>query len=134
MYYCLVVVTYDCVLVVRLDYGGDADWLIELCVERNVAMQTIKSIARGRWSGSREGKFSWYEPLRDAAAIGRGVRYILGSEHPLFLNTSSDATLLPTILEAAAGDLTAPTADELRADIDTYGITSLFDGADLERI
>jgi len=125
---------YNFVLLERPDYRGDAESLIELCVERNVAMQTIKSIARGRWSGSREGKFSWYEPLRDADAIGRAVRYVLGSELPLFLNTSSDATLLPTILHAAAGDLTAPTADELRADIDTYAITSLFDGADLERI
>jgi len=58
---------------------------------------------------------------------------VLGNEH-LFVNTSSDASLLPLILAAAEGDLTPSTADELRADIDTFGITSLFDGADLERI
>jgi hypothetical protein len=96
-------------------------------------MQTIKSIARGRWSGSREGKFSWYEPLRDEEAIGRAVRYVLAHDR-LFVNSSSDASLLPAILAAAEGDLTAPTADELRADVDAYGITSLFDGSDLERI
>jgi aryl-alcohol dehydrogenase-like predicted oxidoreductase len=125
---------YNFVLLERPDYRGDVEALIELCVERNVAMQTIKSIARGRWSGSREGKHSWYEPLRHEEAIGRAVRYVLGNEAQLFLNTSSDASLLPAILGAAEGDLTPPTTDELRVDIDTYGITSLFDGADLERI
>ena len=124
---------YNFVLLERPDYRADVEALIELCVERNVAMQTIKSIARGRWSGSREGKFSWYEPLRDEEAIGRAVRYVLGNDR-LFVNSSSDASLLPAILAAAEGDLTPPTADELRADIDTFGITSLFDGADLERI
>ena len=36
-------------------------------------------------------------------------------------------------LDAAAGDLTAPSDAEMRADIDAEGITPLF-GADLERI
>jgi hypothetical protein len=122
------------VLLERPDYRADVEALVELCAEREVAMQTIKSIARGRWSGSREGKFSWYEPLTDPEAIGRAVRYVLSNEQ-FFLNTSSDASLLPTILAAvAAGDLEPPSATELRADIDNFGITSLFDGADLERI
>jgi aryl-alcohol dehydrogenase-like predicted oxidoreductase len=125
---------YNFVLLERPDYRADVEALVELCAEREVAMQTIKSIARGRWSGSREGKFSWYEPLTDPEAIGRAVRYVLSNEQ-FFLNTSSDASLLPTILAAvAAGDLEPPSATELRADIDNFGITSLFDGADLERI
>ncbi len=125
---------YNFVLLEQPDYRADVEALLELCAERSVAVQTIKSIARGRWSGSREGKFSWYEPLTDPDAIGRAVRYVLGNEQ-LFLNSSSDATLLPTILAAAqAGDLTAPSADELRADIQHFGITTLFDGEALERI
>jgi aryl-alcohol dehydrogenase-like predicted oxidoreductase len=129
-----VLLPYNFVLLDRPDYRADAEALLKLCAERNVAVQTIKSIARGRWSGSREGKFSWYEPLTDPDAIGRGVRYVLGNSQ-LFLNTTSDASLLPTVLAAAsAGDLGAPSADELRADIDQFGITPLFDGGDLERI
>jgi aryl-alcohol dehydrogenase-like predicted oxidoreductase len=125
---------YNFVLLERPDYRADVEALVELCAEREVAMQTIKSIARGRWSGSREGKFSWYEPLTDPEAIGRAVRYVLSNEQ-FFLNTSSDASLLPMILAAVAtGDLEPPSATELRADIDNFGITSLFDGADLERI
>ena len=52
----------------------------------------------------------------------------------LFLNTTSDARLLPMVVDAASGDLTAPTDDELRADVVEQGITPLFDGAELERI
>ncbi len=128
-----VLLPYNFVLIERPDYRADIESLVELCAERNVAVQTIKSIARGRWAGSREGKFSWYEPLTDPAAISRAVRYVL-SNAQLFLNTTSDASLLPIVLEAAASDMTAPSADELRADIDTFGITSLFDGGALERM
>jgi len=125
---------YNFVLLERPDYRADVEALLELCAERDVAVQTIKSIARGRWAGSRESKFSWYEPLTDSEAIGRAVRYVLGNSQ-LFLNTTSDATLLPTVLAAAASDdLAVPSPDELRADIDTFGITSLFDGGALERI
>jgi hypothetical protein len=130
-----VLLPYNFVLLERPDYRADVEALLELCAERNVAVQTIKSIARGRWSGSREGKFSWYEPLTDPGAIGRGVRYVLANSQ-LFLNTTSDATLLPTVLSAVAdaAGLPAPDPTELRADIEAFGITSLFDGEALERI
>jgi aryl-alcohol dehydrogenase-like predicted oxidoreductase len=129
-----VLLPYNFVLLERPDYRADVEALVELCAERDVAVQTIKSIARGRWSGSREGKFSWYEPLTDPDAIGRAVNYVL-SDQQRFLNTTSDASLLPIILAAAsAGDLIAPAHDDLRADVETFGITPLFDGGDLERI
>lgn len=128
-----VLLPFNFVLLERPDYRADFEALVELCAARNVAVQTIKSIARGRWSGSREGKFSWYEPLTDAAPIGRAVRYVL-SDNQRFLNTTSDASLLPILLEAAAGDLSAPLPDELRRDIDDFGITALFDGGVLERM
>ena len=126
---------YNFVLLERPDYRADVEALLDLCAQRQVAVQTIKSIARGRWSGSREGKFSWYEPLTDPAAIARAVRFVL-SNPQVFLNTTSDATLLPAVIAsvAEAADFATPSADELRADIETFGITSLFDGAALERI
>ncbi len=79
------------------------------------------------------GRFSWYEPLTDADAIGRAVRYVLGNDD-LFLNTSSDARLLPLALAAAEGDLTVPSDDEMRADADAFGIIPLFAEGALERI
>lgn len=114
-------------------YRADVEELIEVGQARGVALQTIKSVARGRWpAGERE--FSWYRPLTDPEAIRRAVHYVLGRPE-LFLNTSSDARLLPTILEAAAqAPLTVPTEEAMAADVAAHGITPLFDGAELERI
>jgi hypothetical protein len=52
----------------------------------------------------------------------------------VFLNSSSDARLLPAILDAAEQGGTPPTAQELEADVAAHGVRPLFDGAELERI
>ena len=44
----------------------------------------------------------------------------------LFLNTSSDARLLPLILDAAAETVVEPSPAELAADAARYGIEPLF--------
>jgi hypothetical protein len=106
-------------------YRADFDALIEVCRERNVAVQTIKSIARRRWREEDGPRYSWYEPLREPDALARAVRFVLAREG-LFLNSSSDATLLPGTLEAAdAGKLESEEA-ELRADMERYGVEPLF--------
>ncbi len=124
---------YNRALLRNEEYRADVDALRQLCVDRGIAAQTIKSIARGRWADPTAGQYSWYEPISDPAAIARAVRYVLGSED-LFLNTTSDARLLPFIFEAASGDLDLPGEAEMDADIDDLGITPLFDGGALERI
>lgn len=115
------------------DYRADVGALRSRCGERGVAAQTIKSIARGRWADPGQPHFSWYEPLTEPDAIARAVRYVL-AEPDLFLNTTSDARLLPAILDAASGEVTAPTDAEMAADADEFGVTPLFDGRELERI
>ena len=115
-------------------YRREVEALVETCLERDVAMQTIKSIARRRWSDGPGGDHrSWYEPLRDAGAIGRAVRFVL-SLGPFFLNSSSDATLLPVILDAASSDGPSPSEGELDTDVVAQEMRPLFDGGDLERI
>jgi aryl-alcohol dehydrogenase-like predicted oxidoreductase len=114
-------------------YRHDVDELLAVCADRSVAVQTIKSIARGRWSDESSSHFSWYDPLTDPAAIDRAVRYVLAN--PLmFLNSTSDARLLPDIVQAASDPLTAPTEAEMRADVDAEQIKPLFDRGALERI
>ncbi|MGA7757783.1 MAG: aldo/keto reductase [Ilumatobacteraceae bacterium] len=114
-------------------YRRDVEDLLALCAERQVAVQTIKSIARGRWADQTAPHFSWYDPLTDPAAIDRAVRFVLANPQ-LFLNSTSDARLLPMIVDAANGSLAAPTDEEMRADVVAEGITPLFDGDVLERI
>jgi aryl-alcohol dehydrogenase-like predicted oxidoreductase len=106
-------------------YAADFESLLALCEARGVAVQTIKSVARRRWQGDGDRRFSWYEPLRDRDAIRRAVHFVL-ARPGLFLNSSSDAGLLRDILEAAAQPAAAPEAAALEADAARYGIEPLF--------
>ena len=124
---------YNHSMLANTAYRDDVERLCEVCRERDVAMQTIKAIAKGRWSNPDEPHYSWYEPLTDPGAIDRAVRFVL-SNRDFFFNTSSDARLLPLLVAAAQGDLTAPTDAELLDDEARFDVTPLFDGAELERI
>ncbi len=119
----------------QMDHYRDAvETLMATCAERNVAVQTIKSIARGRWAPDYDGpRFSWYEPIEDPGAIGRAVRYVL-SDPQRFLNTTSDARLLPHVFAGATSSEPPPTEAELMADTMTQGVTALFQPGALERI
>ncbi|WP_436793596.1 aldo/keto reductase [Actinospongicola halichondriae] len=132
-----VLLPYSPVLLRDAGYAEDVARLRSLCRERAVAVQTIKAIARRRWRDDDEAKkFSWYEPVRDTGVIERAMRFVL-AEDDLFLNTSSDATLLPTVLDIAAGlgdPVAAPDSAALDADIEREYIEPIFDGGALERI
>jgi aryl-alcohol dehydrogenase-like predicted oxidoreductase len=106
-------------------YAADAEAVLALCRARGVAVQTIKAMARRRWQGDGQRRFSWYEPLADPGAIQRAVHFVLSQGH-LFLNSSSDATLLRTILEAAADAPVAPPAEALLADVARFEMEPLF--------
>ena len=115
------------------EYERDVRNLRETCESRGVAMQTIKSIARRRWDDGPSGHRSWYEPITDPASIATAVRFVLSNDD-LFLNTSSDATLLPHILDAAQRKIATPSTLEIDELIVAEELTPLFDGAALERI
>jgi aryl-alcohol dehydrogenase-like predicted oxidoreductase len=133
--YDSVLLPYNYTLVKDDDYRADVERLLDLCAEREVAVQTIKSIARRRWPQTRasgERRQSWYEPLTDPGAISRAVGYVLN--HPqLFVDSSSARDQLVHVL-AAAEVATAPSAGDLDVDITSHDVSPLFDGAELERI
>ena len=121
-----VLAPYNFTMMQQPEYAADFETLVALCAERNVAVQTIKSIARRRWTDQDEEKrFSWYMPLRDVEPIQRAVHFVL-SRPGLFLNTSSDATLLPIVLNAADQSVQTPSSEALRADTENLGIEPLF--------
>jgi len=137
-----VLLPYNFTMMSNPVYRHDVDELLTICGERNVAVQTIKSIARRRWVGRHDTDVdeprSWYQPLRDAGAIHRAMQYVLGNDQ-LFLNTSSDTRLMQEMLTAATelsagGTIEAPTDDVMAADVENFNMTALFDGADLELI
>ena len=74
-------------------YRADVEELLGVCAANEVAVQTIKGVARRRWRDDDDRRrFAWYEPLTDDAAIGRAVRWVLGNPQ-VFLVTTSDATV-----------------------------------------
>ncbi len=82
-------------------YAEEFERLYALCMDKGVAMQTIKAIARRRWREDDPAPhFSWYEPIREEDALTHAVHWVL-NRPGVFLNSSSDATLLPMIIEAA---------------------------------
>lgn len=132
-----VLLPYNFALLQDGGYRRDVDALLEVCAARNVAAQTIKSIARRRWQEDDGPRYSWYEPIRDQGAMQRAVRFVLANDQ-LFLNSSSDATTLRPLLEVASASAAeggaAPSTAELQADMDALAIRPLFDGSALERI
>jgi aryl-alcohol dehydrogenase-like predicted oxidoreductase len=106
-------------------YAADAEALIKMCNERGVAVQTIKSAARRRWQNGAPRKLSWYEPLRDRDALRRAVHFVL-SRPGLFLNSSSDATLLRDILDAASEPAAEPTRAAMESDVAHHAMEPLF--------
>ena len=97
-------------------YRSEFEDLYSLCKQKGVAMQTIKSIAKRRWREDDDSpKFSWYEPHRDDDVIERAVHYVLSREG-LFLNTTSDATLLGRIF-AAVESFNDGVANDLEANV-----------------
>lgn len=111
-----VLLPYNYLQMQEARYRNEFEELYALCQEKGVAMQTIKSIAKRRWREDDESpRFSWYEPHRDDDIIERAVHFVLKREG-LFLNTTSDARLLPKIF-AAAESFNHGVSDHLDAEV-----------------
>jgi aryl-alcohol dehydrogenase-like predicted oxidoreductase len=82
-------------------YAAEFEALAQLCADRGVAMQTIKSIALAPWNGRPKTAATWYEPLTAGADIGIAVHWVLARDGT-FLNTVGDVQLLPHVFAAAA--------------------------------
>lgn len=106
-------------------YAENFEALVATCAERQVAVQTIKSIAYRPWLGRPRTSATWYEPLSDPAEIELSVRWVLGRPQ-LFLNSVGDLELLPHVLAAASRFDTAPADSELDALIDRRRVEPLF--------
>ncbi|HEY3342808.1 MAG TPA: aldo/keto reductase [Anaerolineae bacterium] len=96
-----VLLPYNYLLAQNSEYMATFDELQALCQKRNVAMQTIKSIARGPWGDKPHSHATWYEPLTDQHDIDTAVNFVL-SRPGIFLNTSGDIHVLPKVLDAVS--------------------------------
>lgn len=106
-------------------YVADFEALLELCGQRNVAVQTIKSVARSPWGEHARDRGTWYRPLEDQPAIDTAVHWVLGRPG-VFLNTAGDINLLPRILDAADRFESPPSEQAVEALAEQYALESLF--------
>ncbi len=107
-------------------YSRDFEETVKICAERNVAVQTIKSIARGPWAaGVKRARNTWYEPLENEQDIHAAVHWVL-ARPGIFLNSVGDVNLLPSVLRAA-DDLASPPGDDFMAGLsERVGLSSIF--------
>lgn len=82
-------------------YRQEFKKLLDICKDRGVAVQTIKSITKGPWAEKDHIRNTWYEPLEEQGDIDKAVSWILGEGY-IFLNTCSDMHLLPRVLDAGS--------------------------------
>lgn len=120
-----VLMPYNVFMAQNERYRRNFEEVLGICRERNVAVQVIKSIARGPWATAARTHITWYQPLEEQADIDRAVHWALGLPG-VFLNTVGDLTLLPRVLDAASRFERRPPEDEMAAMLDAMRMTSLF--------
>ena len=106
-------------------YRNEFEAVCALCEERDVAVQTIKSIARGPWATTTPDRNTWYQPYEEPADIDRAVHWVLGTPR-VFLNTVGDLDLLPAVLDSARRFESPPGVEALRAMTEARRATPLF--------
>ena len=109
-----VLAPYNYVQMQDARYADTFEALAAVCAERNVALQTIKSLARRRWDGRTATAATWYEPLREQADIDLAVHWVLGRADA-FLLTTGDVGILPRLLDAAERFEHRPSDDDMAA-------------------
>jgi len=121
-----VLLPYNYGLMQNTRYAADFNELLGLCRTRNIAVQTIKSIARGPW-GKRPKTYNtyFYDPLETQTGIDMSVQWALGLPDS-FMITAGDMLLLPKILEAANRFEGRPPEDEMNAMMAEYRIQPIF--------
>src|SRR6266566_8174794 len=123
-----VLLPYNYVTMQSPYYAENFTALLSTCQQRQIAVQTIKSIAYQPWMGRKHTRATWYEPLEDQQAIDMAVHWVL-KRPGIFLNTVGDIHLLPKVLEAASrfqADSPGPTDEQVRTLVARLGMEPLF--------
>ena len=107
-------------------YQENFQELLTICRERKVAVQIIKSIARGPWATTDRTHTTWYQPLAAQADIDRAIHWTMGLLPDVFINTAGDLNLLPKILDAASRFERRPSDGEMAEMAGAARMTSLF--------
>jgi predicted aldo/keto reductase-like oxidoreductase len=121
-----VMLPYNYLLMQNPRYAADFNELVKLCRKRNVAVQTIKSVARRPWGDrSRTYDTYFYEPLETQDSIDKAVHWSLGFSDS-FVVTVGDMQVLPKVLDAANRFEKRPSDKEMRTMVDEFNMQEIF--------
>ena len=96
-----VLLPYNYITVQSSYYREHFDALVKTCQEKNVAVQTIKSIALRPWMSRDHTRSTWYQPLESQDDIDLAVWWAM-ARRDVFLNSVGDVDILPRVLDAAS--------------------------------
>jgi aryl-alcohol dehydrogenase-like predicted oxidoreductase len=108
-----VLLPYSYITMQDANYAAAFERVLAVCSERNVAVVTIKSIARRPWWGREHSRATWYEPFEEQSDIDAAVHWVL-ARPGIFLATVGDIRLLPKVLDAASRFTSAPNEETMR--------------------
>jgi predicted aldo/keto reductase-like oxidoreductase len=121
-----ILLPYNYVMMQNPTYATDFETVVAMAEQRNVAIQTIKSLTMRPWQeGQPRTASTWYEPLTEQTHIDHAVHWILGRPG-FFLNTLGDINLLPKVLDAASRFEGRPSDAVMQADVEALGMSPLF--------
>ena len=107
-------------------YPNEFEKTVSYCATKNIAVQTIKGIARGPWAaGAIRNQTTWYQALEDEEHINHAVNWVL-SDLRVFLNSVGDLTLLPSVLRSAANATEPPSKSKMVEMGAEAGLSSIF--------
>ena len=107
------------------NYANDFQTILSYCQKRQIAVQTIKAIAKGYWGNKKWSRSTWYEPLSNEEAITKSVHWVLGIPG-IFLNTVGDLRELPKVLKAADMYEKRPSDNEMNKMVEQMEMQTLF--------
>jgi aryl-alcohol dehydrogenase-like predicted oxidoreductase len=120
-----VLLPYSYIMMQDPHYAAAFERVSAVCNERNVAVLTIKSIARRPWWGREHTRSTWYEPFEEQGDIDPAVHWVL-ARPGIFLATVGDIRLLPKVLDAASRCTSAPAEETMREQMARLEMLPLF--------
>jgi len=95
-----VLLPYNYVLMQNPQYKKKFMELYELCQQKNIAFQCIKTNCRGPWGDQVKTRATWYQPFEEPEDIQTAIQWTMMLDNA-FINSSGDISLVPYIIDAA---------------------------------
>ncbi|MCK5672734.1 MAG: aldo/keto reductase [Spirochaetales bacterium] len=121
-----VLLPYNYPMIQNIEYRRGFEKLASLCLSKGIALQAIKTLAKGPKTENNQNNFStWYDPFSKEEDIITAIHWALGNEQ-IFINTAADIHLLPLIMKAASDFTRGITDTDMENFVKYKGATALF--------